>query len=185
MTLPRLLRRLSRKSIDKLSAFDAPVPPVPELSPTPDTLSPTSDVNSERTAVNYFSSPLQSPTSVVSAPEDIVSQSITAAAKVITRHEEESKNDRLLGKLGESGLSCSIYLKLISYHFLMVDDKITVVTTATSYLTAVAAPVKAALDASGATPAIQRGIHELADAAPVLMKILDEVADIHPFIKGK
>ncbi|OSX57145.1 hypothetical protein POSPLADRAFT_1050210 [Postia placenta MAD-698-R-SB12] len=126
MTLPRLLRRLSRKSIDKLSAFDAPVPPVPELSPTPDTLSPTSDVNSERTAVNYFSSPLQSPTSVVSVPEDIVSQSITAAAKVITRHEEESKNDRLLGKL---------------------DDKITVVTTATSYVTAVAAPVKAALDA--------------------------------------
>ena len=47
-----------------------------------------------------------------------------------------------------------------------------------------AVPAKALMDTPQITEAIQKGVNTFMEAVPVLMKALDEVAKIHPFISG-
>jgi len=46
------------------------------------------------------------------------------------------------------------------------------------------APVKALLDTPQIADAIQTGVNTFMEAVPSMMKALDEVAKIHPFISG-
>jgi len=48
----------------------------------------------------------------------------------------------------------------------------------------IAVPVKALLDAPHMADAIEKGVNTFMEAVPTLMKALDEVAKIHPFISG-
>jgi len=48
-----------------------------------------------------------------------------------------------------------------------------------------AAPVKALLDTPQIADAIQKGVNTFMEAVPSLMKALDEVAKVHPFISGE
>ena len=48
-----------------------------------------------------------------------------------------------------------------------------------------AAPVKALVDTPHVADAIQQGVNTFMEVVPSLMKALDEVAKIHPFISGK
>lgn len=45
-------------------------------------------------------------------------------------------------------------------------------------------PVKMLMDTPQVTEAIQKGVDTFMEAVPALMKALDEVAKIHPFISG-
>lgn len=47
-----------------------------------------------------------------------------------------------------------------------------------------AVPAKALIDVPQIAETIQEGINTFMEAVPVLMKALDEVAKIHPFISG-
>ena len=47
-----------------------------------------------------------------------------------------------------------------------------------------AEPAEALMDASGLAETIHRGVNTFMEAVPPLMKALDEVAKIHPFING-
>ena len=47
------------------------------------------------------------------------------------------------------------------------------------------APAMALLDASQVANAIEDGVNTFMQAVPSLMKALDEVAKIHPFINGE
>ena len=47
-----------------------------------------------------------------------------------------------------------------------------------------AAPAEALIDAPQIADAIEKGVNAFMEAAPVLMKALDEVAKVHPFISG-
>ena len=48
-----------------------------------------------------------------------------------------------------------------------------------------AAPAKALLDTPQIADAIQKGANTFMEAVPSLMKALDEVAKVHPFISGE
>ena len=48
-----------------------------------------------------------------------------------------------------------------------------------------AAPVQALLDTPQIADAIQKGVNTFMEAVPSLMKALDEVAKVHPFISGE
>jgi hypothetical protein len=47
-----------------------------------------------------------------------------------------------------------------------------------------AVPAKALVGAPQIADAIEKGINTFMEAAPIFVKILDEVANIHPFIRG-
>ena len=47
-----------------------------------------------------------------------------------------------------------------------------------------ATPAKALIDTSQVAEAINKGVNTFMEAVPPLMKALDEVAKIHPFIAG-
>jgi hypothetical protein len=47
-----------------------------------------------------------------------------------------------------------------------------------------AVPVKALADAPQIADVIEKGVNTFMEAVPVLMKVLDEVAKVHPFISG-
>ena len=47
-----------------------------------------------------------------------------------------------------------------------------------------AVPAKALMDTTRITETIQKGVDTFMEAVPILMKVLDEVARIHPFISG-
>ena len=49
---------------------------------------------------------------------------------------------------------------------------------------ALAAPAKALMDTPQIAETIQKGVDTFMEAVPALMKALDEVAKIHPFISG-
>ena len=51
-------------------------------------------------------------------------------------------------------------------------------------MNASAVPAKALVDAPQIADAIEKGINTFIEAVPVLMKILDGLADAHPFISG-
>ena len=48
-----------------------------------------------------------------------------------------------------------------------------------------AAPAKALLDAPHIADTIEKGVNTFMETVPSLMKALDEVAKIHPFISGE
>ena len=48
-----------------------------------------------------------------------------------------------------------------------------------------AAPAKALLDTPHVADAIEKGVNTFMEAVPSLMKALDEVAKVHPFISGE
>jgi len=48
-----------------------------------------------------------------------------------------------------------------------------------------AVPVKALLDTPHMADAIEKGVNTFMETVPSLMKALDEVAKIHPFISGE
>lgn len=48
-----------------------------------------------------------------------------------------------------------------------------------------AAPAKALLDTTQIADTIQTGVNTFMEAVPTLMKALDEVAKVHPFISGE
>ena len=47
-----------------------------------------------------------------------------------------------------------------------------------------AVPAKALMDTPQVAETIQKGVNTFMEAVPVLMKALDEVAKVHPFISG-
>ena len=47
-----------------------------------------------------------------------------------------------------------------------------------------AVPVKALMDTPQIAETIQNGVNTFMEAVPILMKALDEVAKVHPFISG-
>ena len=47
-----------------------------------------------------------------------------------------------------------------------------------------AVPTKALMDMPQIAETIQKGVDTFMEAVPILMKVLDEVARIHPFISG-
>lgn len=47
-----------------------------------------------------------------------------------------------------------------------------------------AVPAKALVDASQIAETIHKGVNTFMETVPILMKALDEVAKIHPFISG-
>ena len=51
-------------------------------------------------------------------------------------------------------------------------------------LKTLATPAKALMDSSQIAGAVHKGVDAFMEAVPPLMKILDEVAKIHPFIQG-
>ena len=51
-------------------------------------------------------------------------------------------------------------------------------------LKTLATPTKALMDSSQIAGAVHKGVDAFMEAVPPLMKILDEVAKIHPFIQG-
>ena len=48
----------------------------------------------------------------------------------------------------------------------------------------VLAPVKVLVETTGIAEAIEKGINGFLEGMPILMKALDEVGNIHPFVKG-
>ena len=48
-----------------------------------------------------------------------------------------------------------------------------------------AVPAKALLDTPGLANALEKGVNTFMEAVPSLMKALDEVAKVHPFISGE
>ena len=48
-----------------------------------------------------------------------------------------------------------------------------------------AEPMKALLDVSQVANVIEKGVNTFMEAVPVLVKMLDEVAKVHPFISGE
>ena len=48
-----------------------------------------------------------------------------------------------------------------------------------------AVPAKALMDTPQIAETIQKGVNTFMEAVPPLMKALDEVAKIHPFVSGK
>jgi len=48
-----------------------------------------------------------------------------------------------------------------------------------------AAPVKALLDTPQIADAIEKGVNTFMETVPSLIKVLDEVAKVHPFISGE
>ena len=47
-----------------------------------------------------------------------------------------------------------------------------------------AVPAKALMDTPQIAESIQKGVNTFMEAVPILMKALDEVAKVHPFISG-
>ena len=45
-------------------------------------------------------------------------------------------------------------------------------------------PAKASMDTPRVAEAIEKGVDEFMEALPILMKTLDDVAKVHPFISG-
>lgn len=45
-------------------------------------------------------------------------------------------------------------------------------------------PIQALAESTGVMEAIEKGVNGFLEAMPTLMKALDEVAKIHPFISG-
>jgi hypothetical protein len=45
-------------------------------------------------------------------------------------------------------------------------------------------PVQALVNTSGLAEAIEKGVNGFMEAVPTLMKALDEVSKVHPFISG-
>ena len=48
-----------------------------------------------------------------------------------------------------------------------------------------AVPTKALLDTSQIADVIEKGVNTFMEAVPSLVKMLDEVAKVHPFISGE
>lgn len=68
---------------------------------------------------------------------------------------------------------------------LYVDDKVSSASDPKGLISVGISAVKTVAESSGALKAIEAGINAFVDDIPWLMKGLDEVAKIHPFVRGK
>jgi len=65
-----------------------------------------------------------------------------------------------------------------------VQDSLTLTPGEQTVVDTLAVPVNALMDTPHIAENIQKGVNTFMEAVPALMKALDEVAKIHPFISG-
>ncbi|KAJ7093996.1 hypothetical protein B0H15DRAFT_905027 [Mycena belliarum] len=183
MPMPRLLKRLSRKSLRKRTQSTAST--VDEVLPTSKSaisessfvdpaaamplnassvyLPPTDPHPAARDGtITRYAAPVPPVTLTVdTAPEDEFSRNLLGAWTSATTDPKTSKIDKVLLKL-ENGVAGAMENQA----------KGVVIMTA----------VKTGLDAVGGMEAIEKGINTFMEGMPVLINALDEVAKLHPFI---
>ncbi|KAJ7846349.1 hypothetical protein B0H14DRAFT_934544 [Mycena olivaceomarginata] len=192
MPLPRLLKKLSRKNLRKRSQStpevhfaNPPSLPVRNLSasdasngyvvtglPNVDASFPPADPHVDKPLAPGSNTPNGEaypppPQPVVAAgedtvPEDDVSKDLRQAWASATSAPKVGKADKVLLQL-ENGAAGAMKKEAKG--------------------AAIMEGVKTGLDAVGGVEAIEKGLNSFMEGMPVLMKALDEVADIHPFIK--
>lgn len=100
-------------------------------------------------------------------------------------HKEAAKVDKVTGFLNKIGMNFSdaisgLVLKLS--HF--IEDASAGTAGTQTVINTVMAPLQALAESSGVAEAIEKGVNGFLEAMPTLMKALDEVAKVHPFISG-
>lgn len=65
-----------------------------------------------------------------------------------------------------------------------VQDSLTLSPDQQTVVNTLAVPAKALMDTPQIAETIEKGVNTFMEAVPVLMKALDEVAKVHPFISG-
>ncbi|KAJ7326377.1 hypothetical protein DFH08DRAFT_941029 [Mycena albidolilacea] len=187
MPLPRLLKKLSRKNLSKSQSPTSSVedpPPLPTRKssasdasygyvvtslPNHDSPSPPADSCVEKPSAAGSKAPSgeASPSPPLAAeedavPEDDLSKDLRGAWASATTAPKVGKADKVLLQL-ENGVAGAMEKQAQG--------------------AAIMEGVKTGLDAVGGMEAIEKGLNSFMEGMPVLMKALDEVADIHPFIK--
>ncbi|KAJ6570836.1 hypothetical protein DFH09DRAFT_1462750 [Mycena vulgaris] len=183
MPMPRLLKRLSRKSLRKRSQSltsaseleSEPTPPLPgatsesgltndsslNFSHPPSTPWTPNSPNGQFISAPPPQPPILLPPVGSSAPQDDFSKGLQAAWASATTDPKVSKTDKVLQTL-ENGAAGAMAKE--------------------SQGTVIMAGIKTGLDAVGGMEAIEKGLNAFMDGMPVLMNALDEVAKLHPFI---
>ncbi|GBE88944.1 hypothetical protein SCP_1403520 [Sparassis crispa] len=152
--------------------LDSPPQSMPEavVFLSPGTSSPIlqergSGAHANRLHLNTTSDSSMSDVSVSTTDDDRVIGTLTVVSAQINKHGSSSKAEQALNAL---------------------DDKVTTIQGQETLATTLYAPIKSAvaLEAvSGIKKSIEDGINSFLDGMPVLMKALDEVAEIHPFVQ--
>ncbi|GBE88956.1 hypothetical protein SCP_1403640 [Sparassis crispa] len=152
---------------------DSPSQSMPEavVSPSPDTSSPIpqecrNGLHANRLHLNTTSDSSMSDVSVSTTDDDRVMRTLTVVSAQINKHGSSSKAEQALNAL---------------------DDKVTTIQDQETLVTTLYAQIEpaVALEAvSGVKKSIEDGINLFLDGMPVLMKALDEVAEIHPFVQA-
>ncbi|CAK5278372.1 unnamed protein product [Mycena citricolor] len=162
MPIPPLLKRLSAKSLRKRtqspsrSATSTPTPPRSDTPPVP------SLAQKQISATVIIPTPPQTPPALASIPpDDALSKDLQGAWASANAAPNTSRADRLLLAAENAGSAA-----------------VATQTQAVPYVSG----VKTALDAVGGLEVIEKGLNTFMEGMPVLMKALDEVAKLHPFI---
>ncbi|KAF7319402.1 VPS13 domain-containing protein [Mycena chlorophos] len=170
MSLPRLLKKLSSKSLKKSkrtgSNDDGPKTAASDVSFGEVMARPPVNGSSEHVVTGYAYipppvPPLPPPTVQVSIPQDELSLSLQDAWKSANTNPKTSKADKMLLRV-ENGIQGAMTREAQG------ASELTIVETE--------------LTAVGVLETIENGIHSLAEGMPVLMNALDEVAKLHPFV---
>ena len=87
--------------------------------------------------------------------------------------------------MGLVGGSCRYIWRLYAdVHKGKVQNAMTPSDGQQAVVNASAAAAKALVDAPQIADAIEKGVNTFMEAAPVFMKVLDEIGKVHPFISG-
>ena len=68
---------------------------------------------------------------------------------------------------------------------ILLEDKIESLSTMKTIIVQDLQPVATALEESGAIEILESRLSSFMEGIPLLMKVLDEVATVHPFVKSK
>ncbi|KAJ6588466.1 hypothetical protein B0H19DRAFT_1099542 [Mycena capillaripes] len=156
MPMPRLLKRLSRKSLRKRSQSTASSADIQfEVPPLPIPKSAASD------ASFGYVIPKTLPANGNAIPQDDFSKDLREAWTSATTDPKVSKADKVLLRL-ENGVAGAMEKQ--TKGAVLIEG------------------IKTGLEAVGGMEAIEKGINSFMEGMPVLMNALDEVAKLHPFI---
>ncbi|KAJ7668060.1 hypothetical protein B0H17DRAFT_1336028 [Mycena rosella] len=185
MPMPRLLKRLSRKSLKDSESTRSP-PDLRSEPPLPVRTSAFTNGNGSSSylppAAPYLDRPtpptpqtpitpndqlLPSPPTAVlqplpPVPQDDFLKNLQGPWASVTADPKTSKGDKVLQKIENGGVDA------------MGKE---------AQGAAILAGVKTGLDTVGATESLEKDLNSFADGMPILMKVLDEVGKIHPFIQ--
>ena len=101
------------------------------------------------------------------------------SADVSFQKYQDKRSVRVLNKTGRPRSAFSAAALTV-----VPGDTLTVIQTDVTHIQSYASPLQAVMDSDPAK-AIRQTITALVDGIPGLLKVLDDVAQIHPFIKGE